>query len=447
MKRGQNMDKTAEKYKRKKMIIIIGMTCIICSLNTFSIIAKGATNYITRYEFLKMVIEELKLSVDKTLENPYLAAAIEHGLISKSTFGKENNKALTRSDAAIVLTNAHQYLYEESVNDNLIKLVMSSRISDINKIKNNTRKKFMAKAFALGYITGNSDGKYSRTRTLNPNGKVTKKTAELFIERLLNPASRTKMTEDAQVIRTKNLPKYADKYEYILDSFPNEFYDWDFYFMRFEKQDGTKLYLTDDYEEGISWAYPKSIKEYGTKKVYYTDIKTQELMYGTTLELLENCKESWLKNVEDFLNLVFNVNYKTLSLNNKWYNSVWSLVDETNRTKFVLDTYIKAAVENKTIIECDKVIVDSSAIYCYNGLYMVRCYVHYKINSAKSIKIREDLVSPLIFDGYNGNTYIMNYKQGEWRDGYFDIEVATQSDNLGVRSAILCDDLYCMTEK
>ena len=96
-----------------------------------------------------------------------------------------------------------------------------------------------------------------------------------------------------------------------------------------------------------------------------------------------------------------------------------------------LNRYFREMKENKTIVECDQIAIDRSAMYYYNGGYYIRCYVHYRIVSSK--------VSPVItqWDGklwgpYNCVLYsrtsftnIENYKLGKWVDGVFDVRLST----------------------
>lgn len=427
----------------KHLVFILFLCTLITGNKIVRPEAAEAAQNISREEFLQMVVEALGIQIDAEDTTPYITAALEHGIITKWTFGTDYKKSLSRSDAAVILARADEYLYEETVSDALIEFLIDSRISDIEKA-GEARRPYIAKCFQLGYLVGRSDGLYTKTRTFQPAGKISRTTAALLVERLLDISKREPMTKDGQLIRTTNLPDYADKYEYILDSFPNEFYDWDFYFMSF-RNNGQKKYLMDDYKEIERWAYPRSIKAYSSKQKYwYYNINKQETVYDK--ELFDNCKYKWVQNVEDYLKLAFNVDYRTLKTDKEWIDGMKNVIVQEGSYERKLEKYINAAVKNKTIIECDKVAADISSIYAYSGQYVVRCYVHYRINSAITIDRSEDFVSPILYGGYWGTAYLLNYKEGEWRDGYFDVEVTQDTENLGVTYCNFCDTEYIKTE-
>lgn len=404
-----------------------------------------AEDIISREEFLGMIIKALGIQVDLKSEHPYYITALKHKIITKETFGENYQKPLSKSDAAVVLVRADEYLYGKTVTDKQIEQIINFRISDIEKVTK-ARRSYIARCYQLGYLVGNSDGTYRKTRTFQPSQKISVSTAKLLVERLLDITKRERMSQDGQLIRTTNLPRYADKYEYILESFPNEYYDWDFYFMGLENHEGQKAYLTENFKEFAEWCYPKNIKQYcSSAKRNYFNINKNEIVYDK--ELYENCKEQWIKNVEKYLQLAFNVDYRTLKTDKKWFEEMKRVVipDKTYVKK--LNKYIDAAIKNKTIIECDKVAADVSGIYYYMGQYVVRCYVHYRINSALLIERSEDFISPILYGGHLGTAILENYKEGEWRDGYFDVEVSKFAENLGVEYCNFLDLLYVCTEE
>ena len=164
---------------------------------------------------------------------------------------KNYQKPLSKSDAAVVLVRADEYLYGKTVTDKQIEQIINFRISDIDKVSK-ARRSYIARCYQLGYLIGHSDGTYMKTRTFQPSQKISMSTAKLLVERLLDISKRERMSEDGQLIRTTNLPRYANKYEYILESFPNEYYDWDFYFMGLENHEGEKAYLTENFKEFLN---------------------------------------------------------------------------------------------------------------------------------------------------------------------------------------------------
>ena len=90
--------------------------------------------------------------------------------------------------------------------------------------------------------------------------------------------------------------------------------------------------------------------------------------------------------------------------------------------------------------------IDPSAVYFYNGIYYIRCYVHYKIVST-NIKTRYS--DDEMYLRYNRTPYnnilfsnkgfvdLTDYKLGQWVNGIFDITIAsaidgTQPETYGV---------------
>ena len=88
--------------------------------------------------------------------------------------------------------------------------------------------------YAKGIIKGYSNGKYIQNRKFNGSGYLTTTGAKNIIKLVTNTKSRAKISPDGQLIRNTNLPKNADSYEYILECFPNKFYEKKFEFMLFE---------------------------------------------------------------------------------------------------------------------------------------------------------------------------------------------------------------------
>ncbi len=381
----------------------IVLLCIILLLSLVfekTLVVQASTNYITRGYFIKLVCQEIGITAQGTTNQSYISAAIEHGIITKSTFS-DYERNVSKVDAAVILVNAHESLYGNTLSEDLIQTIVEKRITDVNKIPGYRRIPF-AKAYAYGYIKGSSDGSYTTSRTFNPTQKISKDTALSFIGMLKDQSKRNKITEDGQLIRITDLPKFAEFYPYILASYPNAFYDWEFRFMKgyqTKYKDGKPyeeyMYETGKYKEGYDYAYLA-----GKIDFYWA---------------------TWEQNAAKYLQNVFNVDYRTIEKNKKWYDAVTTtgaLYNDEVYIKNYVNKYIDAAKKNKTIIECDKIAFDKSGIYQGTVGTYLRVYVHYRIKS--SLNNDQVLISPLAFT-YESYANYSNVKLGEWRNGYYDI--------------------------
>ena len=400
--------------------------------------AMAATQYITRGYFIKLVCQELGIKAKGNTNTAYIDSAIEKGIITKNTFTNYQLN-VSKADSAVILTNAHEYLYGNTVSEELIQTIVEKKITDIDKLPE-YRKIPFAKAYAYGYMKGSSDGSYTTSRTFKPTQKISKSTALGLIKMLKDESKRGKITEDGQLIRTTNLPKFAEFYPYILASYPNAFYDWEFRFMKgYEtkykngKPYEEYFYKTGQYKEGYDYAYPATVRNYRKESLMYP------LPDGTKTNLagkIDYYWETWEKNATTYLKNVFNIDYRTIEKNKKWYDAVTTTGAPYNDEVYIknyVNKYIDAVKKNKTIIECDKIAFDKSGIYEHtNGTYL-RVYVHYRIKS--SLNNEQVHLSPLAFTFETYPNY-SNVKLGEWRNGYFDILL---NNNGKLLSAVFSD--------
>lgn len=410
--------------KKRYQISVLCMVFLLVLVISKISVVEASTNYITRGYFIKLVCQEIGIKAKGTTNLAYIDAAIEHSIIKQNTFS-DYQRNVSKVDAAVILVNAHEFLYGNTLSEGLIQTIIERRITDIDKLTE-YRKIPFAKAYAYGYLKGLSDGSYTTSRTFNPTQKISKSTALGLIKMLKDESKRGKITEDGQLIRMTNLPKFAEFYSYILASYPNAFYDWEFGFMKgyqTKYNDGKPyeeyFYETGKYKDGIDYAYPATIEKYNNKsyRVILPDGTEANLA-----EVIDYNWSTWEKNLNEYLWNVFNVDYRTLEKNKKWYDAVTKTSRYAETNKVYLDNYIKEyislAKENKTIIECDKIAFDRSGIYESNSGTHIRVYIHYKIKS--SISNKQVLLSPLAFT-FERYPNFRNVMINEWRNGYFDI--------------------------
>lgn len=414
------------------LLITICCLSIFQGINTREVY--GATKYVTREKMIEMIVKELGVKINKTSSQPYIEAAKKIGLITEKTFTKYNANA-SKIDVAILLVRADEYLNGETIPNSLMKEIIEQRISDIGKVKK-VLQPYLAKAYALGYIKGNSNGLYSKNRKFNPNNKVTVTYAKQLVSFINDKGKRHEISPDGQLIRITNLPEFAEYYPYILASFPNDYYDWEFMFMKFENDDGP-MYGTKYLVNGFDYVSPADFKNYKNgEKVFSYGIR--ELISAEEAHII--CAEAWEAKTYEYLNAAFNVDYRTLKGDSEWYSTILKThaTSETDKSnvKKLLDKYVDDAIKNKTIVKSSIVAVDKSTIYTDpSGIY-IRAYVKFCIESSKDNSRLSR--SPIIFTRYN-DPDIEDIKINEWRNCYINISVSISNGECNIREAVIND--------
>jgi len=358
------------------------------------------TKYITKGQFIKQLVQAMKLEVDKNSKSPHIDAALKAGVLKPDQF-TDFEGYITTTDAAILLNRADEYLHKDSLDEKLYKVVLEKRISDIKKIPKEKRGD-VAKVVAKGIIKGYSNGKYIHNRSFKGDKYFTKTDAKVTLIRLMNPSKRVKLSPDGQLNRTTNLPKNANKYEYILESFPNSFYE-----MKFRYQT-LKYYYKP--VELIDYASP----------VRFKDIS----FHGKDMQgVLDKHKDTWMERVETNLKMRLNVDYRTIDKDNTWLNTLRSTYTQHGYAKLdkeitdSIKAYIKNVKKNKIVIKSDIISVEPSTLYS-TGRFYVRAYVKFKVSFEGYRIPQEDLIC--------GDTILLNnLKKDKWFEGVYDIELGT----------------------
>jgi hypothetical protein len=419
---------------------IITAILIVGLLSTPYSNTNAATKYITKKDFIKELVIELKLKYSTDRSDSYLLAATEAGIIKPEDFNNEYEGYITRTDAAVLLNRADEYLHGDTVDAKLLDIVLKSRISDIKKVAKEKREA-VAKCFAKGIIKGYSNGDFTTNREFRGNKYLTETAAKEYIKLLKNKSKRAKLSPDGQLIRTTNLPKYAKYYPYILASFPNKYYDWKF-----------------QYEDKVLYN-PLTNKEYKFK--YLTDyappVDVDKTTYFDNIsEVKKEYLDTWVNKVRTFVECTFNVDYRTI--NNDWVNAMLSAdyrygegaVEDQARAS--LKKYIADMKKNKTIVESAIVAVDGSSLFYYDNNYYLRVYVKYRINSSK-VKYGADANTLIAENPYGKILYsnlplvsLNSFSLGKWKETCFDVELTLYSqrspEKLGVSYANICENYY-----
>jgi len=222
----------------------------------------------------------------------------------------------------------------------------------------------------------------------------------------MNPSKRAKLSPDGQLIRTTNLPKNADKYGYILESYPNSFYEKKFNYQR------TKY----NYK-------PKELINYASPVKVIGAMRSLTVEDGKMIYL-----NDWTDKVRLNLSTRLNVDYKTIEKNNTWLNnlsSTYYLFERADLDKPLIDDikeYIALVKKNKVKIESEIISVEPSTLYYSTGYYM-RVYAKFKVTSPNFDKIKDDI----IFYGYRADK--KSLEEGKWMECVFDILLGTKNGN------------------
>jgi hypothetical protein len=365
----------------------------------------AASSYMTAESFIKLLVQSIDLQVNSSSANPYQDAAMTAGIIKEGDFNKYT-AYITRTDAAILLNRADEYLHGDTVSTKLFNIVLEKRISDINKISEGKRVA-VAKIVAKGIIKGYSNGYYIQNREFRGSKYISKSTANNLINLVLNPDKRARISPDGQLIRTTNLPKNAKNYDYILACYPNKFYERKFEFM-----------FSEQYKAGerdpLHQIYPVDMKN--------STFRTWNDEWAFSIEM-DKYLYDWADKAETYLNYLFNVDYRTVD--DEWIEGLASCYVKSNidQAEAIRGYYIKHLKENKVIVESSIIAVEPSTLYD-DGDYCMRAYVRYRI-IANDINVKQNRLLRCSYPALD------NLKSGVWREGIFDIRFGTNNGYQG----------------
>ncbi|MHB8127502.1 MAG: hypothetical protein ACYDEX_00685 [Mobilitalea sp.] len=419
--------------KVRKIVAALVMA-VVFSTSVFAIQeekAEAAVFYLTVDSFSKYLAKELKLSAVK---GSYADALKEKGIIKDGDF-TSLKKYLTRGDAMVLINRADEYLYGDTLDAALVQTAIDKRISDIGKIKEGKRAD-VAKAYLKGYVKGYSNGNYSTDRMMKGASKITKSGALGCIKMLKSKSLRAKISPDGQLIRTTGLPKNAKHYPYILASFPNAYYNWNFVYhgsTRTQYNIETRKLEELPFVNLVDFATPVDVDK-TTVIENFAEVKKSQL-------------DTWVNKVKTHMEYILNVDYRTIDSN--WIDNVakqsytygyWGIEDQTRER---LEKYVSIMKENKTIVESNKIVVDRSSLYFFNDDYYLRVYAKYRIISSIAHYESKVLYEKNSLFYTNFPISLDKYKLGEWKECCFDVALTSytekEKENLGVYNASLVE--------
>lgn len=392
------------------ILVFIMVLSILIPVNS----VEAASSNIKIYNFIKLLVPAIGLVVDNTQPTPYLKAAMAAGIVKDGDF-QDYKADLTRMDAAILLNRADEYLHGDTVDSKLLQTVLSKRISDIKRIPEGKREA-VAKVYANGFIVGKSNGMYVQNRSFNGNEYLAAADAKKIVGLLNNIKGRAKISPDGQLIRTTKLPKNAKDYPYILEAFPNSFYE-----MKFMYQRAVSNYTR---VEGEEYESPKKIK------IVMNVLKTDSS--GMCIYV-----DDWIRKVEDNLKYRLNVDYRTID--NTWLTGlrrtyyIYNNAYDDKKTTDDIRAYMSYVKKNKVVIKSSVISVEPSTLY-FDDAYRVRVYVKFKISYSGEEKSQDKLFFVQQFIKLN------NIIEDRWFEGVYDIKIATANGNSNGEDYAIFDD-------
>lgn len=375
--------------------------------------AASTSNKIKVSDFIRIIVEATGLEIEESKSSPYLKAAMAAGIVKTGEF-KDYKAYLTRTDAAAIINRADEHLYGDTVNNKLLKTVMEERISDINKITKDKREA-VAKVYAKGFMRGYSKGYYIKSREFRGSEYMTIAGARGVVAMLKDTDKRAKLSPDGQIIRTTNLPKNAKDYEYILETYPNSFYE-----MKFRYQNA-KYYFKP--EELVHYASPAR----------FNDI----IFHGKDMqEILDKYLDIWMERVETNLQNRLNIDYRTVG--DAWINKLrssytqYSDVYDNKRITDEIKKYVNIVKKNRIVIQSKVISVEPSLLYVHSAFY-VRVYVKFKVNYTGTAIVAGKAI-------YGSNNFIPKLKKDTWFDGVYDLRLGTINGSSDGSDYYVTDD-------
>ena len=368
-------------------------------------------------------------------EAAYCIAAVKIKLIKASGI-KKLKKKLNVERAVVLIYDADGLVNKRSIKDSDIETVLKERIYDSEKISSESAAKKIAGAYIKGFCVGKAYKDYSQLRVIGPSKKIGRKDALKMADMLFDSTGRYTLTDDFKVIRKDDLPRNADLYAYILDSFPNEIYETGFNGMTsgsfFESGEGLGA---DDLKtrmkrKNFTFVFPKEIGEFNSLEYPGPNFSYSSNVFLDTFRN-DSVPEELAASSAEFYTYALNVDYRTIEKDKEWQSVMKKYLSDEE-----FADYIKHCKENKTVIECDAIYTDSSLVYWYNGEYNCKVYAHMRVVSdlplenGKTTGIDQETYGYLypVKRGYEPGTLFtrsvlgslyMGYKIGTWTDFYF----------------------------
>lgn len=340
--------------------------------------------------------------------------AMEMGLLTKEE-SRLLEKPLTNEWAAVLANRGDEWLHGTKFDEQLYDIVIQKkRISDLDTVSF-ANQSAVVKAFIKGLMAGSGNGVCSKDRSIGGKENIKRSQADLLLKRVASRVKRFSLSPDGQVIRTTGLPANYKDYPYILESFPNQYYEAPFH-----------------YQTWKAFSKPVELKNYASPA------RVGEMAFdkkGTTCRtVMDKYLDQWCEKVENNIRLRFHVDYRTI--NNQWISDLRETYylfpdGEANKKETnAIKDYVKKVKKNKVIVEAAKVTAEPTGFYFSDG-YLIRVYVKFRVLSGPVImasgrqkKYGGAELTELV---YSDLTYVEGFKKGQWMERYFDVEIGTRN--------------------
>lgn len=380
-----------ERQMRKQLLTLTLATVMMASsLSPVYVGAKPKKDYITGKEYVKLLEDYMDIIYSKkkkklSLKGIKLGKKVSYTdacvlanradiLVNGSGMDRQdaenfsgisniNNglKDVTYSEEPSMILNgyARTYVSPKTVYNNIVKY---KRIADLNKIPKAKRSAVIS-CYQKGIFVGDGSKVFQPSVKLGTNLYITKKQAKLIAQRVMGEefvgtkwgAKRREITPDGQIVRTKNLPKNADIFDYVVEGLPNWYYDSKFSWG--EKQ-GT----------GIGY-FPNNVWRSASTNEGNLEIQKYRFF------LAERVKKS--------LEVRLNVDYRTID--DTWVKKASRIYfgeadAELNISflNFINNTYLPNMKKNKVIIKSKRIVVDPWGFHRNkDGELTFRCYAEF----------------------------------------------------------------------
>lgn len=310
--------------------------------------------------------------------------------------------AAVLADRADIFKNGEKY--SESIYDNIVS---KKRISDISKA---TKKKREAiyRCFTKGIMVGSSNGTYTHSRKFEPKSYLTVSEANSIAKRIKSKSKRIKLSYDGQVIRTTNLPKNYKKYDYILASYPNSFYEH-----KFNYQVSNDAETLKGMTEGENYACPAKLD------------KVEKGGYNIGKTLLTEDGDKVMDNLMQNLKCRFNYNYKTTNKKD-WISKMAATYNNQSYMAGVCKNWQKLADERKVVVQSKQIVLEPSATSYYSGDVIFRGHAKIKVTAGKFETWQSNDQNYMVM-AYGA--WFKKMKNGKWYDFDFEICVCSEAQD------------------
>lgn len=455
----------------KKLLkrVIVGLAVTLAFVTSSKVMASAATEYVSTTEFNKMLQKAVGSKEDFSKDIPCKTGVTWKdgyfvGKPVSDTISVENQQQIRVKNAVAMAGKAVLVKDKTTLNkvlpDSLfdydatpwmgnkcIATYYYKRIKDLAKADEKLQSCIVV-AYSKGIFVGKKSTDFTTTREFGMDSKLTKAQATEICNKIKTSSKRAKLSGNMQVCRTTKLPKNAKYFDYVLDTFPNYYYD----------------------QKAVNQLVHYPVAPFGSKHVYTPKDFTKGLSKKSTWFGMNRkidgdfAKElDWMKQVdladyvcrlaEENVYLTLSYNYKNTA---KWKKDLAETYESTFSDGAKENASIAKAINilsnnmaaKKMILECKYTVADSHSFYQDNlGQSYVRVAAKFRFKSGTA-KLKGDMYWIPTIDSTKEGKFaegkLIDKKYGEWIDVIVDVPVALyiRMGAIGEDSRILPYSIY-----